>query len=152
MFAYIMAPERRAGAGWGPNLGAPGAASRQALHLLRPRHRQRAGESVGTVVHLNGDSLDQAHGLVAVAAAKFQVEGGNFQKVEIFKLDVTSSLNLSTAAHHWHMYSHITQVGHLVVAGLPHCGVTDSHTGRPRSLPSRLGFTVSLAQPDSRCD
>jgi hypothetical protein len=26
---------------------------------------------------LNGDGLDPAHGLVAVAAAKFQVEGGN---------------------------------------------------------------------------
>jgi hypothetical protein len=44
---------------------------------------------------LNGDGLDPAHGLVAVAAAthgqynfKFQVQGGNF------KLVVTSSLNL----------------------------------------------------------
>ena len=76
-------------------------------------------------------------------------------KVEIFKLDVTSSLNLWTAAHHWHIYSHLAQVGHLVVAGLPHCAqdwVTDSHTGLPRSPQGRLGFTVSLAQPDSRCD
>jgi hypothetical protein len=56
-----------------------GGASFQMLHLLWPRHRQRAGRSVGTVVQLNGDSLDPAHGLVAVAAAKFQVKGGNFQ-------------------------------------------------------------------------
>jgi hypothetical protein len=56
------------------------------LHLLWPRHRQRAGRSVGTGVQLNGDGLDPAHVLVAVAAAKFQVE--------IFKLDVTSSSNL----------------------------------------------------------
>jgi hypothetical protein len=34
---------------------------------------------VGTVVQLNGDGLDPAHGLVAVDAAKFQVEGGKFQ-------------------------------------------------------------------------
>jgi hypothetical protein len=46
-----------------------GGASFKALHLLRPRHRQRAGQSVGTVVQLNGDGLDPAHGLVAVAAA-----------------------------------------------------------------------------------
>ncbi len=44
-------------------------------HLLRPRHHQRAGRSVGTVVQLNGDGLDPAHGLVAVAAAKFQIQG-----------------------------------------------------------------------------
>ena len=50
-----------------------GGASFQVLHLLWPRHRQRAGQSVGTVVQLNGDGLDPAHGLVAVAAAKFQV-------------------------------------------------------------------------------
>ncbi len=56
--------------GLGPQVGG---ASRQALHLLRPRHCHRAGESVGTVVHLNSDGLDPAHGLVAVAAAKFQV-------------------------------------------------------------------------------
>ncbi len=50
-----------------------GGANFQPLHLLRPRHRQRAGLSVGTVVQLNGDDLDAAHGLVAVAAAMFQV-------------------------------------------------------------------------------
>jgi hypothetical protein len=75
-------------------------------------------------------------------------------KVEIFKLDVTSSLKLSTA-YHWHISSHFAQIGHLVVAGLPHCAqdwVTDSRTGRPQSPPGRHGFTVSLAQPVSRCD
>ncbi len=41
----------------------------------RPHHRQleRVGESVGTGVELNGDGLDPAHELLAVAAAKFQV-------------------------------------------------------------------------------
>ncbi len=68
-FAYIMAPARRDGSGWGRQL--PGAPPGR-VHLLWPRHRQRAGRSVGTVVQLNGDGLDPAHGLVAVAAAKFQ--------------------------------------------------------------------------------
>ena len=47
-----------------------GGASFQVLHLLWPRHRQRAGRSVGTVVQLNGDGLDPAHGLVALDAAR----------------------------------------------------------------------------------
>ena len=50
-----------------------GGASFQVLHFLWPHHRQRAGRSVGTVVQLNGDGPDPGHGLVAVAAAKFQV-------------------------------------------------------------------------------
>ncbi len=67
----------------------------QVLHLLWPRHRQRATASgrsvtVGTVVQLNGDGLDPAHGLVAVAAAKFQVEGGNFQVGRNFKFELRS--------------------------------------------------------------
>jgi hypothetical protein len=41
---------------------------------------------VGTVVQLNGDGLDPEHGLVAVAAAKFQVSGGNFQVGRNFNL------------------------------------------------------------------
>jgi hypothetical protein len=52
-------------------------------------------------------------------------------------LDVTSSLKIWTAAHHWHIYSHLAQVGQLVVAGLPHCAqdwVTDETT-RPSPLP-----------------
>ncbi len=53
--------------------GATGSPRGQALHLLLPRHRKRAGESVGTVLQLNGDGLLPGHGLVAVAAAKFQV-------------------------------------------------------------------------------
>ena len=67
-----------------------GGASFQPLHLLLPRHRQRAGRSVGTVVQLNGDGLDPAHGLqvVAVAAAKFQVSGGNFQVGRNFKFEL----------------------------------------------------------------
>jgi hypothetical protein len=62
-------------------------ASFQALHLLRHRHRQRAGRSVGTVVQLNGDGLDPAHGLVAVAAAKFS---GNFQVGRNFKFELVN--------------------------------------------------------------
>ncbi len=58
-----MTAARRDGTDWG--------ASFQVLHLLWPRHRQRAGRSVGTVVQLNGDGFDPAHELVAVAAAKF---------------------------------------------------------------------------------
>jgi hypothetical protein len=65
-----------------------GGASRPAFHLLRPHHRQRAGESVGTVVQLNGDGLDPAHGLVAVAAARFQVFSGNFQVGRNFKFEL----------------------------------------------------------------
>ncbi len=72
MFAYswpyIMAPARRDGAG-PPRVGG---ASFQPLHHLLSRHLKRAGRSVGTVVQRNGDGLDPAHGLVAVAAAKFQ--------------------------------------------------------------------------------
>ncbi len=79
MFAYIMAPARRDGAGQ----SRVGGASFQPLHHLLPRHRKRAGRSVGTVVQLNSDGLDPAHGLVAVAATSFKF------KVEIFKLDVT---------------------------------------------------------------
>ncbi len=67
-----------------------GGVSFQVLHLLWPRHRQRAGRSVGTVVQLNGDGLDPAHGLVAVAAAKFQVSGGKFQVGRNFKLEITN--------------------------------------------------------------
>jgi hypothetical protein len=65
MFAYIM--HLRGG------MVLVGGASFQVLHLLWPRHHQRAGRSVGTVLQLNGDGLDPAHGLEAVAAAKFQV-------------------------------------------------------------------------------
>ncbi len=44
-----------------------------------------------TVVQLNGDGLDPAHGLVAVAAAKFQVYGGNFQVGRNFKFELMNS-------------------------------------------------------------
>ncbi len=43
---------------------------------------------LGTGVELNGDGLDPAHGLVAVAAAKFQVLGGNFQVGRNFKFEL----------------------------------------------------------------
>ncbi len=66
MFAYIMHLR-------GGMMARVGGASFQVLHLLWPRYRQRAGRSVGTVEQLNGDGLDPAHGLVAVAAVKFQV-------------------------------------------------------------------------------
>ncbi len=68
-----------------------GGASFQVLQLLWPRHRQRAGLSVGTVVQLNSDGLDPVHGLVAVAAAKFQVSGGNFQVGRNFKFELMNS-------------------------------------------------------------
>ncbi len=73
-----------------------GGARCQELHL-QPCHHQRAGESVGTVVQLNGDSLDPAHGLVAVAAAQFQVEGGNFQVGHNFKFELMN--NCLSLAH-----------------------------------------------------
>ena len=82
-----------------------GGASFQPLHLLRPRHRQRAGRSVGTVVQLNGDGLDPAHGLVAVAAAKFQVSGGNGRN---FKFEL-----MNCCPSDWHICSHLAQIGHL---------------------------------------
>jgi hypothetical protein len=68
MFAYIM--HLRGGMMARVQVGG---ASFQVLHLVSPRHRQRAGRSFETVVQLNGDGLDPAHGLVAIAAAKFQV-------------------------------------------------------------------------------
>jgi hypothetical protein len=43
---------------------------------------------MGAVVQLNGDCLDPAHGLVAVTAAKYQVQGGNFQVGRNFKFEV----------------------------------------------------------------
>ncbi len=46
---------------------------------------------MGTVVQLNRDGLDPAHGLVAVAAAKFQFEGGNFQVGRNFKFEPMNS-------------------------------------------------------------
>jgi hypothetical protein len=69
MLAYIMTPSRRDGAGWGRH-----AATSSGLAIAK---------MLGTGVPLNGDGLDLAHGLVAVAAAtlshykcKFQVQGG----------------------------------------------------------------------------
>ena len=73
---YVPLYHGTCAAGWrGRGHRAVGGASFQVLHLLWPRHRQRAGRSVGTVVQLNGDGLDPAHVLAAVAAAnlKFQV-------------------------------------------------------------------------------
>jgi hypothetical protein len=69
-------------------MGRVGGASFQVLHLLWPRHRQRAGWSVGTVVQLNGDGLDPAHGLLQSLLPSFKFN------VKILKLDVTSSSNL----------------------------------------------------------
>ncbi len=73
-------------------VGVLGDARRQALHLLRPFHRQRAGM---TGVQLNGNSLDPAHGLVAEAAtqavsrSRLSLLPSFKLKVENFKLDVT---------------------------------------------------------------
>jgi hypothetical protein len=86
IIAYIMAPARRDGVDWGRQ--APGAP---------PRHCHRAGESVGTVQHhltvvqLSGNSLDPAHGLVEVAAAKIQVEGGIIQVGRNFRFEHMNS-------------------------------------------------------------
>jgi hypothetical protein len=127
-------------AGW-HGLGAPGA-------------KRSTSESSGlTIANLNVLGSQWGRGLSWTATAWIQrmdfsqshLPSFKF-KVEIFKLDVTSSSNLWTAVHHWHICIHLAQVGHLVVAGLPHCAqdwVTDSHTGLPWSPPCRLGFTVS---------
>ena len=144
---YIREPARRDGAGWGPNLGAPAAA----------RRFTSSGLAITNVLGIQWRLLfiwTATAWIPRMDLLQSLLPSFKF-KVEIFKLDVTSSSNLWTAAHHWHICSHLAQVGHLVVAGLPHCAqdwVTDSHTGLPRSPPGRLGFTVSLAQPDSRCD
>ena len=152
IFPYIMAPARRDGAVWGPNLGAPAATGR----------RFTSSESGLAITNLN--VLGSQWRLLFIWTATAWIPRMDLLqsllpsfkfKVKFFKLDVNSSSNLWAAAHHRHIYSHLAQVGHLVVAGLPHCAqdrVTDSHTGRPWSPPGRLGFTVSLAQPDSRCD
>jgi hypothetical protein len=70
MFAYIM--HLRGGTRMMARVGGP-CFRVQVFHLLWPRHRQRAGRSVGTVVQLNGDGLDPAHGLVAVAGAAAKI-------------------------------------------------------------------------------
>jgi hypothetical protein len=68
MLAYSIAPARRDGVGWGRQ--APRAPPPQAS----PSPTCSGWGVSGTVVELNGDSLDPVHGLVAVAAAaKFQL-------------------------------------------------------------------------------
>ena len=113
MFPYIMAPARRDGAGH----RAVGGASFQVLHLLWPRHRQRAGLLVGTVVQLNSDGLDPAHGLVAVAAAKFQVtvSGGNFQVGRNFKFEL---MNCCPLLAHMQLFSPSWPLGSCRLAAL----------------------------------
>ncbi len=96
----------------GPQLGG---ASRQALHLLWPRHRQRARKSVGTVVHLNSDGLDPAHGLIAVAAAKFQVQGVNFQVGRNFKFEL---INCCPSLAHMQSFSPSWPLGSCRLAAL----------------------------------
>jgi hypothetical protein len=92
-----------------------GGASFQVLHLLWPRHRQRAGRSLGTVVQLNGNCLDPAHGLVAVAAAKFQVEGGNFQVGRNFKFEL---MNFCPSLAHMKSFSPSWPLGSCRLAAL----------------------------------
>ncbi len=106
-----MAPARRDGAGWGRQL--PPAEG--LLHHLLPRHSQRAGRSVGTVVQLNGDGLDPAHGLVAVAAAKFQVKGGNFQVGRNFKFEL---MNCCPSLAHLQSFSPSWPLGNCGLAAL----------------------------------
>jgi hypothetical protein len=92
-----------------------GGASFQPLHLLWPHHRQRAGRSVGTVVQLNGDGLDPAHVLVAVAAAKFQVSGGNFQVGRNFKFEL---MNCCPSLAHMQLFSPSWPLGSCRLAAL----------------------------------
>ena len=140
MFAYIMAPARRDGAGWGRQLpGAP-------LPLASPSP---------TCWAVSGDCCSAERRrpwsractccsrCCKVSSLRWKFSSWTWLQVRTYEL--------------LHICSHLAQVGHLVVAGLPHCAqdwVTDSHTGLPRSPPDRLRFqvTVSLAQPDSRCD
>jgi hypothetical protein len=101
-----MAPARRDGAGWEPRAPAP-AAQPPWRHLL-PRHSQHAGRSVGTVVQLNGDGLDPAHGRVAVAAAKFQEEGKKIQVGRNFKFKL---MNCCPSLAHIQSFSPIWPLG-----------------------------------------
>jgi hypothetical protein len=150
VIAYIMAPARLDGTGWG----------RQEPSAPGPPRSPPASTIANFKLNVLGSQRGRGLSWTATAwtqrmdFSQSQLPSFKF-KVEIFKLDVTSSSNLWTAVHHWHICIHLAQVGHLIVAGLTHCAqdwVTESHTGLPRSPPGRLGFTVSLAQPDSRCD
>jgi hypothetical protein len=150
-FAYIMKPARRDGAGWGPRAPASSCSESTTSESCLAIANVLGGQW-GLLFRWTATAWILRRDLLQSLLPSFKF------KVEIFKLDVTSSSNLWTAAHHWHIYNHLPQVGHLVVAGLPHCAqdwvVTDCHTGLPQSPlgTGRLGFTVSLAQPDSRCD
>ncbi len=146
VIAYIMAPARLDGTGWGRQ--EPSA----------PPPSPSASPSPTWTCWGRGLSWTATAWIQCMDLLQSRPPSFKF-KVEIFNLDVTSSSNLWTAVHHWHICSHLAQVGHLVVAGLQHCAqdwVTDSHTlaglPGPLSPPGRLGFTVSLAQPDSSCD
>jgi hypothetical protein len=108
-----------------------GGASFHALYLLLPRHRQRAGRSVGTVVQLNCDCLDPAHGLVAVAAAKFQVLGGIFQVWRNFKFEL---MNCCPSLAHIQSFSSSWPLGSCRLAALcPGLGYWQSHRSAPES-------------------
>ncbi len=98
--------------GW---LARVGGASFQVLHLLWPRHRQRAGRSVGTVVQMNGEGLGPVHVLVAVAAAKFQVQGGNFQVGHNFKFEL---MNCCPSLAHMQSFSPSRPLGSCRLAAL----------------------------------
>ncbi len=90
-----------------------GAARGQVLHLLRPHqchHRQRAGDGC-SVEQRRANGLDPAHGLGLVQSLQLQevqVEGGNVQGN--FKLNLTTSLNLLSAALYWDIYSPVAHV------------------------------------------
>ncbi len=85
-----------------------GGARRQVLHRLQPRHRQHAGESVGTCVQLNSDSdgLDPAHGLVALTAARVMHRS---RFVVIKKSRLTAAAATGCAAHAGKAQMHSTR-------------------------------------------
>ncbi len=73
-----------------------GGVSRQALHLLRPRYRQRPVRSVGTVVQLNGVVTATAW-IQCMDLLQSLLPGFKF-KVEIFKLLIMIQISVSFLA------------------------------------------------------
>ena len=85
-----------------------GAAMAQVLHLLRPHHRQRAGDGC-SAEQRRANGLDPAHGLVQSLQLALVFK----YKVKNDKLNVTTSLNFLSAALYWDIYSPVTPVAHV---------------------------------------